>query len=262
MCIDDPIPSYLRFGKYLLRVQYEGQVKTCRRCNVPGHLAQECRQMLCFNCEVIGHHARDCPAGVRCCICKEPGHMAIDCRHSWYRRPLSHRDAVDAEPPRQPAADPLPVDVPPTTLDAENADSGDVDLDSTLVENAEDSAGSEDDSLEAEFDQPLASALSSEPAPDLLTSQGLIKDAPDVQVPGVQVSPVSSLTDTSVESDDSEPESIAASELMDSDAVPDNMSLVSERPSRRRKRSQHGSSRRAALGKSSRLSVVSEDAPT
>ena len=24
MCIDDPIPSYLRFGKYLLRVQYEG----------------------------------------------------------------------------------------------------------------------------------------------------------------------------------------------------------------------------------------------
>ena len=38
------------------------------------------------------------------------------------------------------------------------------------MENAEeDSAGSEDDSLEAEFDQPLASVLSSEPAPDLLT---------------------------------------------------------------------------------------------
>ena len=124
----------------------------------------------------------------------------------------------------------------------------------------EDSTGSEDDSLEAEFDQPLASALSSEPAPDLLTSQDLIKDAPDV--PGVQEFPVSSLTDTSVESDESEPESIATSELMDSDAVPDNMSPVSERPSRRRKRSRHGSSRRAALGKSSRLSVVSEDAPT
>ena len=59
--------------------------------------------------------------------------MAIDCRHSWYRRPLSHRDAVDAEP----AADPPPVDVPPTTLDAENADSGDVDLDSPPGENAE-----------------------------------------------------------------------------------------------------------------------------
>ena len=158
---------------------------------------------------------------------------------------------------------PFPWMCPPATLDAENADSGDVDLHSPPVENAEeDSAGSEDDSLEAEFDQPLASALYSEPAPDLLTSQGLIKDAPDVQVPGVQEFPVSSLTDTSVESDASEPESIATSELMDSDAVPDNMSPVSERPTRRRKRSRHGSSRRAALGKSSRLSVVSEDAPT
>ena len=112
---------------------------------------------------------------------------------------------------------------------------GDVDLDSPPVENAEeDSAGSEDDSLEAEFDQPLASALSSEPAPDLLTSQG----------------------------HESEHESIATSELMDSDTVPDNMSPVSERPSRRRKRSRHGSSRRAVLGKSSRLSVVSENVPT
>ena len=158
---------------------------------------------------------------------------------------------------------PLPWMSPPTTLDAENSKSGDVDLDSPPVENTEeDSAGSEDDSLEAEFEKHLASALSSEPAPDLLTSQGLIKDAPDVQVPGVQEFPVSSLTDTSVESDESEPESIATSELMDSDAVPDNMSPASERPSRRRKRSRHGSSRRAALDKSSRLSVVSEDAPT
>ena len=77
----------------------------------------------------------------------------------------------------------------------------------------------------------------------------------------MQEFPVSSLTDTSVERDESEPESIATSELMEPDAVPD-MSPVSERPSRRRKRSRHGSSRRAALGKSSRLSVVSEDAPT
>ena len=108
----------------------------------------------------------------------------------------------------------------------------------------------------------MASALSSEPAPDLLSSQGLIKDAPDDQAPGVQEFPVSSLTDTSVESDESEPEIISTSELMDSKAMPDNMSPVSERASRRRKRSRHGSSRRAPLGKASRLSVVNEDAPT
>ena len=58
-----------------------------------------------------------------------------------------------------------------------------------------------------------------------------------MQVPGVQEFPVSSLTDMSVESDRSERKSIATSELMDSDAVPDNMSPESERPSRRKKRS-------------------------
>ena len=167
MAIDDPILSYLRFGKYLLCVHYVGQVKTCGRCNEPGHLAQECHQMLCFICEVIGHHASDCLADVLCCICKEPGDMAIDCHHSWYRRPLLHRDAVDAEPLSQPAAvDPSSADV----LNAENVESGDV----------ESSTESEDDALEAEFDQPLASALPSAPVSDLLTSQGLIKDAPDV----------------------------------------------------------------------------------
>ena len=55
---------------------------------------------------------------------------------------------------------PFPWMCPSATLDAENADSDDVNLDSPPVENAEeDSAGSEDDSLEAEFDQPLASVL-------------------------------------------------------------------------------------------------------
>ena len=85
----------------------------------------------------------------------------------------------------------------------------------------------------------MASALSSEPADDLLSSQGLIKDAPDGQAPGVQEFPVSSLTDTSVESDESEPEIISTSELMDSKAMRYNMSPVSERDSRRRKRSRH-----------------------
>ena len=58
--IDQPIPSFLRFGRFQFRVQYEGQAKTCRRCNEPGHLAQECCQVLCFHCEKVGHHSRDC----------------------------------------------------------------------------------------------------------------------------------------------------------------------------------------------------------
>ena len=44
------IPSFLRFGKFLLRVFYEGQPKTCRRCNSPDHLSKDCKNTFCFNC--------------------------------------------------------------------------------------------------------------------------------------------------------------------------------------------------------------------
>ena len=33
MEIHTPIPSFLRFGKFLLRVQYDSQPKTCQRCS-------------------------------------------------------------------------------------------------------------------------------------------------------------------------------------------------------------------------------------
>ena len=97
MAIHTPIPSYLRFGKFLVRVQYPNQRPTCRRCNGPDHMAKACTQEVCFNCDGVGHMAPECPEDVRCCICKETGHMAIDCWLSWFRRPLSCRDSPDAE---------------------------------------------------------------------------------------------------------------------------------------------------------------------
>ena len=55
MDIHTDIPSFLRFGKFLLRVFYEGQPRTCRRCNSPDHLAKDCKNTFCFNCDSIGH---------------------------------------------------------------------------------------------------------------------------------------------------------------------------------------------------------------
>lgn len=90
--------SYLRFGKFLLRLSHDGQVPTCRRCNRRGHQASACRNTVCFNCDGLGHTARDCVKPMYCCICKSGQHLARSCPFSWYR-PVSPRASptVDLE---------------------------------------------------------------------------------------------------------------------------------------------------------------------
>ena len=87
MALEDDIPCFLRFGRFQVRVKYENQPKTCRKCNSPDHLAKEWTAVACFNCDGTGHISRSCPDGMRCCICKSKEHVAVDCIHSWYRRP-------------------------------------------------------------------------------------------------------------------------------------------------------------------------------
>ena len=53
--IISPIPSYLRFGPFLMQLRHDGQRPTCRRCNQPGYFALECSNKLCCNCEQVGH---------------------------------------------------------------------------------------------------------------------------------------------------------------------------------------------------------------
>ena len=50
-----PIPSYLRFGPFLVQLRHHGLQPTCRRCNQPGHFAYDCPNIVCFNCEQAGH---------------------------------------------------------------------------------------------------------------------------------------------------------------------------------------------------------------
>jgi len=85
--VKNPIPSYLRFGKFLVRLSHDGQQHTCRRCNRAGHFANECQNTVCFNCEELGHVSRDCEEGIRCCICKSTEHFARRCPYSWYQAP-------------------------------------------------------------------------------------------------------------------------------------------------------------------------------
>ena len=79
------IPSYLRFGKFLVRLYHDGQVSTCRKCNRPDHKVAECHNIVCFNCDGLGHMARQCIKPMYCCICKSGQHLARHCPHSWKR---------------------------------------------------------------------------------------------------------------------------------------------------------------------------------
>ena len=86
MEISKPIPSFLRFGRYLARLKHKDQIPTCRKCNRPGHQARTCPNIFCFNCEELGHMTDSCPDEIHGCTCRVTGHMAADCPYSWNRR--------------------------------------------------------------------------------------------------------------------------------------------------------------------------------
>ena len=46
--ITKPIPSFLRFGKYQIFLKHDGQLPTCRRCNLAGHFSNNCNFKVCF----------------------------------------------------------------------------------------------------------------------------------------------------------------------------------------------------------------------
>ena len=131
------IPSYLRFGKFIVRLSHDAQEHTCRKCNRLGHFANDCPNTFCFNCEELGNKADSCPSLELCCICKHHCHRARYCPYSWHRRPSPPDLPLSQPPPPQsenqgPAHDksqqdleqtslavqlPATTDVPPTPTD-------------------------------------------------------------------------------------------------------------------------------------------------
>ena len=95
-----------------MRASYQGQERTCRRCNQPGHQAKECRAKFCFNCEHVGHEAPDCVEKTLCSICIDSSHLAKDCPCGWIPPPVpkvSVKERSEAPPVPQPnEPDPQP----------------------------------------------------------------------------------------------------------------------------------------------------------
>lgn len=111
------IPSFIKFGPFLVRVYYPGQPKVCWKCSSAGHIGRDCPSQYCFNCDKSGHLASDCDEHIKCSLCKAEDHLAVDCPGNWGRRSYGERTPSRSE-------DPDPVDPGPADsdeMDAENS---------------------------------------------------------------------------------------------------------------------------------------------
>ena len=217
------VPSFLRFGMFLLRFTHAGQTPTCRKCNRSGHLAATCNNVLCFNCDQLGHVARECPNAMLCCLCKSSTHLAKTCPAAWNN---SRRPGQSAERTQQTlmksdghqgqcdeASQPQDDSTQPDQT-SRQSDETTGPLESSVTELFD--ADPQSDSAVA--DDPLssvASGLHSE-CSGLLDSQGLIKDVVAVD----QTAPSSPSGDCSVFEASSTPV------LGDSSDPPHNLSPV------------------------------------
>ena len=193
MELNTHIPCFLRFGKYQIRVKYDGQPTTCRRCNSRDHLYKDCSNSVCFNCDRVGHHSRMCPEDIRCCICKEEGHMAIDCQHSWYRRPPPSAslspDTVAGSNPVDPVS--TPVERPTHTAETSDTSAPQADLADPVSQ-----PGSTDVAESPTPSPPASVPLFTDPSSASVIPS--VSDSVLGQMPSVPEDPVPSISDSAL----------------------------------------------------------------
>ena len=99
MTITEPIPPFMRFGPFLVRIFYPEQPRVCWKCGSPEHIGRSCPYHYCFNCDESGHLAYACEKRLKCSLCKAEDHLAIDCPGNWGRRTRAQRTPRRTEEP-------------------------------------------------------------------------------------------------------------------------------------------------------------------
>ena len=132
------LPSYMYVGPHLIRIDYEGHKRTCRKCHTFGHEARECKvNVTCKSCGASDHNKKNCPQIV-CYTCGERGHVEQRCPNYFDHfppldpgfqelNPTFIPQETDNPPVDPPDTDPPklgPTD-PPPFLNIDNWDGGD-----------------------------------------------------------------------------------------------------------------------------------------
>lgn len=215
------IPSYLRFGKFLVRLSHDGQEHTCRKCNRVGHFANDCPNTFCFNCEELGHKAESCTSQELCCICKHHSHRARYCPYSWYRQPSPPGSPTQSAPPRnedqpEPTHDESQREPEQTSLVVQLPATSDVPPAADVPPPTGGPPPTEDSS--AAVDEPVTEPDASEvlDSEGLLVLRHLFSDDDDDDLEGVEAPSNNPEDDSSSNSDDDESDS---DDDMDSETV-------------------------------------------
>ena len=137
MVLRHDIPSFIKFGPFLVRVYYPGQPKVCWKCSSADHIGRECTSQYCFNCDKCGHLASACDEHVKCSLCKSEEHLAVDCPGNWGRRTYGERTPSRQEEPEPVDNDGMDTDNPDPEADDQQ------ELDPFHSENLSDSSSDE-----------------------------------------------------------------------------------------------------------------------
>lgn len=83
MSITEPIPTFMRFRPFLVRIFYPDQLRVCWKCGSSEHIRRACPNHYCFNCDKSGHLAYACEERLKCLLRKAEDHRVKDCPGNW-----------------------------------------------------------------------------------------------------------------------------------------------------------------------------------
>lgn len=117
MVLRRDIPSFIKFGPFLVRVYYPGQPKECWKCFSADHISRDCPLQYCFNCDKCGQFASVCDEHVKCSLCKSEEHLAVACPGNWGCRTYGDRTPSRHEEPEPVDNDGMDTDNPDPEAD-------------------------------------------------------------------------------------------------------------------------------------------------